>query len=168
MDPMLVWGLGLLALAVFLLVLEVIVPSGGVIALVSGVVGIAGVVCLFMMKEGGTLWGISGTLMLLIVFPSTFAVWVKVMPNTSVGRKMMGIPDEREEQREHELERAEHDELMALIGTEGVARSPLRPVGSIEIEGQTYQALAEGVAIERGQRIRVTQVVNAQIKVRPA
>ncbi|GAB5495103.1 MAG: hypothetical protein Phyf2KO_01830 [Phycisphaerales bacterium] len=167
MDPMLVWGLGLLALAVFLLAVEVIVPSGGVIALVSGVVGIAGVVCLFMMKEGGTLWGVSGTLMLLIVFPSSFAVWVKVMPNTSIGRRMMGIPDEREEQRAVEVEQSKLDELMSLIGTEGVARSPLRPVGSVEIEGQTYQALAEGVAIERGQRIRVTQVVNAQIKVRP-
>lgn len=167
MDPMLVWGLGLLAAAVVLLLIEIVVPSGGIIALVSGVVGIAGIVCLFMMKEDGTLWGIAGTLMLLIVFPSSFAVWMKVMPNTAVGRRMLGIMDEDEVQREREHERAELDELMALIGMEGVARSPLRPVGSIEIEGKSYQALAEGVAIERGQRVRVTQIVNAQIKVRP-
>lgn len=168
MDPMLIWGLGLLALAVILLVVEVIIPSGGVIALASGVVGIAGVVCLFLMKEGGALWGTTGLLMLLVAFPSSFAVWLKVMPNTKFGKQMFGVQDEEITRQKNAEEQAELDELMALIGCEGIAKSPLRPVGSIEIEGTTYQALAEGIAIERGQAVRVTQIVNAQIKVRPA
>lgn len=166
MDPMLLWGLGLVALAVILLIVEIIVPSGGVIALTSGVVGIAGVVCLFMMQENGTLWGISAALMLIIFFPASFAVWVKVMPGTAIGRRMMGIPDEDESRVELDSERARLEELHALVGMTGTARSPLRPVGSIEIDGRVYQALAEGTAIERGQQVRVTQIVNAQIKVR--
>ena len=168
MDPMLVWGVGLLGAAVLLLVMEVFVPSGGVIAITSGVVAIAGVVCLFMMKESGMLWGSAGTLMMLIVFPSVFALWVKVVPNTPLGRRMMGTISEEEQAHRAEHERQEHDELEALIGLEGRALTPLRPVGSIEIDGQRMQALAEGVAIESGDRVRVTKVINAQIRVRPA
>jgi len=148
MDPMLVWGLGLLAASVLLLFVEIFVPSGGVIATTAAIVGLAGVVCLFLMKEGGSLWGVSGSLMLVIVFPSAFVVWMKVLPNTSIGQKMMGIVSEEELAKRADRERDEHDELEALVGMEGVARSPLRPVGSILIAGQTRQALAEGVAIE--------------------
>lgn len=167
MDPMLVWGAGLIAIAMLLLVVEIFVPSGGVIATTAGVVGIAGVVCLFMMKENSALWGLSGTLTLLIVFPGAFVVWFKVMPNTAFGQKMLGSVPESEQIERAERERKELEELESLVGLEGVARSPMRPVGSIEIEGQTRQALAEGVAIEAGERVRVTRIVNAQIKVRP-
>jgi len=135
MDPMLVWGLGLLAASVLLLFVEIFVPSGGVIATTAAIVGLAGVVCLFLMKEGGSLWGVSGWLMLVIVFPSAFVVWMKVLPNTSIGQKMMGIVAEEELANRADRERDEHDELEALVGMEGVARSPLRPVGSILIAG---------------------------------
>ena len=167
MDPMLVWGLGLLAASVLLLFVEIFVPSGGVIATTAAIVGLAGVVCLFLIKEGGSLWGVSGSLMLVIVFPSAFVVWMKVLPNTSIGQKMIGTISEDELAQRADREQKEHDELEALVGMEGVARSPLRPVGSILIAGQTRQALAEGVTIEAGERVRVTQIVNAQIKVRP-
>lgn len=167
MDPMLIWGLGLLALSVLILVIEIFVPSGGILAITSGVVGIAGIVCLFMMKEQGTLWGTAGLLMMVIVFPSAFAFWVKVIPNTSFGQRMMGaLPEEEVSQRER-LEREVHEALEALIGREGVAKSALRPVGTIEIDGERHEALAEGVAIEPGQKVRVSAIVNAQIKVRP-
>lgn len=168
MDPMLVWGAGLIAAALLLLVVEIFVPSGGVIATTAGVVGIAGVVCLFMVKEGGTLWGLSGTLTLMIVFPGAFVVWFKVMPNTAFGQKMLGNVPLSEQQERAEREQEALEELEALVGLEGVARSPMLPVGTIEIDGQTRQALAEGVAIDAGQRVRVTRIVNAQIKVRPA
>ncbi len=167
MDPMLIWGMGLLALSVLILVIEIFVPSGGILAITSGVVGIAGIVCLFMMKEQGTLWGTSGILMLLIVFPSAFAFWAKVFPNTSFGQRMMGVlPDEEISERDR-LERESQEALQALIGREGVARSALRPVGTIEIDDERYEALAEGEAIEPGQKVRITSIVDAKIKVRP-
>jgi membrane-bound serine protease (ClpP class) len=168
MDPMFVWGAGLIAFSILLLVVEVFVPSGGVIATTAAVVGIAGVVCLSLMREDGTLWGVSGSLMLLIVFPSTFVLAYKVMPNTAFGKKMLGSVPEIEQEERAGREQEQHDELESLVGMEGVARSPMRPVGSVEIAGQTRQALAEGVAIESGERIRVTRIVNSQIKVRPA
>ena len=142
MDPMLIWGLGLLGLSVLILVIEIFVPSGGMLAITSGVVGIAGIVCLFMMKEQGTLWGSAGILMMLIVFPSAFALWVKVIPSTRFGQRMMGaLPEEEISQRE-QLEREAHELLESLVGR-------------------------VGVAIEPGQKVRVSAIINAQIKVRP-
>lgn len=167
MDPMLLWGLGLLALSVLLLVIEIFVPSGGVISITSGVVGIAGIVCLFMMKEQGALWGSAGVLMMLIVFPSAFALWVKVIPSTRMGQRMIGaLPEEEVALRQRE-DRELFETLEALVGQIGVAKSALRPVGSIEIDGIRHEALAEDVAIEPGQRVRVTSIVDAKIRVRP-
>lgn len=167
MDPMLIWGLGLLALSVLILVIEIFVPSGGVLAITSGVVGIAGIVCLFMMKEQGVLWGSSGILMMLIIFPSAFAFWAKVFPNTSFGQKMIGALSEEELSQREQLEREAQESLEALVGRQGVAKSALRPVGTIEIDEERYEALAEGVAIEAGQKVRVSSIVDAKIKVRP-
>ncbi|MFI4891966.1 MAG: NfeD family protein [Phycisphaerales bacterium JB058] len=167
MDPMLLWGLGLLALSVLILVIEIFVPSGGMLAITSGVVGIAGIVCLFLMKEQGTLWGSAGILMMLIVFPSAFALWIKVIPSTRFGQRMMGVLPEDEITQREQLEREAHELLESLVGQEGVAKSALRPVGTIEIDEERYDALAEGVAIEPGQKVRVSAIVNAQIKVRP-
>lgn len=167
MDPMLFWGLGLLALSVLLLVIEIFVPSGGVISITAGVVGIAGIVCLFMMNEQGTLWGSAGILMMLIVFPSVFALWLKVIPSTAMGQRMLGSLSEDEIAERERAERELHEMLGSLVGREGVARSALRPVGSIEIDGVRHEALAEGVAIEPGQRVRITAIVDAKIRVRP-
>lgn len=167
MDPMLFWGLGLLALSVLLLVIEIVVPSGGIISITSGVVGIAGIVCLFLMKEQGTLWGSAGILMMLIVFPSAFALWVKVIPSTRMGQRMIGALPEEEVAKRERAERDLHDSLSSLVGQIGVAKSVLRPVGTIEIGGVRHEALAEDVAIEAGQKVRVTAIVDAKIRVRP-
>ncbi|MCA9273654.1 MAG: hypothetical protein KDA31_11490 [Phycisphaerales bacterium] len=167
MDPMLIWGLGLLALSVLLLVIDIFVPSGGMLAITAGVVAISGIVCLFMMKEQGTLWGSAGILMMLIVFPSMFALWVKVIPHTRFGQRMMGVLPEEEVSQREQLEREALEALEALVGRIGVAKSALRPVGTIEIDEERYEALAEGLAIEPGQKVRVSAIVNAQIKVRP-
>lgn len=167
MDPMLLWGLGLLALSVLLLVVEIFVPSGGIISITSGVVGVAGIVCLFLMKEQGELWGSAGILMMLIVFPSAFALWVKVIPSTKFGQRMIGaLPEEEVAQRER-AEREQMELLQSLVGQTGVAKSALRPVGTIEVAGERHEALAEDVAIEPGQRVRVTAIVDAKIRVRP-
>ena len=167
MDVMLIWGLALLGISILLLVVELFVPSGGVIALTSGVVGIAGIVCLFLMKESPILWGSAGTLTMLIIFPSAFALWVKILPSTKIGQNMLGDIPEEEHERQREEQQQARDRLLALVGREGTAKTVLRPVGVIEIDGHRYDALAEGVAIEPGRRVRVIEIVNMQIRVRP-
>ena len=59
-------GLALLAASLLLIVVEVFVPSGGVISLVAAVVAVAGVVCLFRVS---VLWGFAGLLSMAILAP---------------------------------------------------------------------------------------------------
>ena len=49
----------------------------------------------------------------------------------------------------------------------GVALTPLRPVGVIEIDGVRHDALAETGAIDERSEIEVVEVLDNQIKVRP-
>ncbi|MGP1272790.1 MAG: NfeD family protein [Phycisphaerales bacterium] len=166
MDPMLLWGLSLVGLSVLLLIVELFVPSGGVIALTAGVVGVAGVVCLFLMDSNGALWGSAGILTLLVLFPSAFFAWAKLLPSTSFGRALIGEVSDTEKQRREAAETRERERYEALVGRQGRAVTDLRPVGTVEVDGERFDALADGPAIESGEAIRVTSVRSHQIRVR--
>lgn len=58
------------------------------------------------------------------------------------------------------------EERMLLIGKEGVATTPLRPAGIIEIEGEPYDAVSEGAFIPQGVPVRVVKVESTRIVVR--
>ncbi len=53
-----------------------------------------------------------------------------------------------------------------MIGAEGIAKTILRPSGKIEIENETYDATAETGFIEKGDKVIVTNYINAQLFVR--
>ncbi|MDR2135523.1 MAG: nodulation protein NfeD [Treponema sp.] len=53
-----------------------------------------------------------------------------------------------------------------LLGKIGVAATPLHPVGRVEIEGEIYEAQAEGLFVERGRGVKVTRVRGNNITVR--
>lgn len=165
MDPtLLYWGIGLIAAAVLLIVLEVFVPSGGLISIAAVAAAITGVVFLF---RHDTTWGLTGTLVVLILLPVTFGFTLKLLPHTPIG-KLMLYGEDGSDPGKQAAERAESDidRLRALEGVEGVALTDLYPVGFVELDGRRRDALAEGGMIEKGQRVRVTRVVSNQIKVR--
>lgn len=163
MDPMLLWGLGLLAAAILLVILEVFVPSAGIITVTAVVVAIAGVVCLFLYE---TAWGIAGMLAVLILGPLVAFGALQLWRHTPLGRKMIGVPSEEELERQRQQEQRERESRQALIGAEGVAITDLRPVGIIRIGDQRMDALAQTFVIPAGSRVRVVQVEGNQIKVR--
>jgi len=166
MDPtLLYWGLGLLAAAVLLAVVELFVPSGGLIALASAVVAVVGVVVLF---RHDTTWGLIGLLAVLVLGPMAFVFGLKVYPNTPVGQRMIMGENGRDvgvEQVDRENKLKEH--LLAMVGEDGEALTDLRPVGTVVVGGERHEALAEGNYVEAGSRIRVTRVESGQLKVRP-
>lgn len=160
-DAMLIWGLALLAAAVLLVVIEVFVPSGGLIGIVSAGVAIAGVVCLFRYS---TTWGLAGSLFVVVGGPALFIFALNMLPSTPTGRAMMGEIDP--EQRA-EAERRERERLASLVGAEGVALTDMRPVGVVRVEGERHEATADTSYIRSGQKIRVTGVDMSTLKVRP-
>lgn len=161
---MLYLGLGLLAAALLLVVIEAFVPSGGLISLLSAGCAVGGVVCLFRYS---TTWGLVGLLAVLVLGPMAFGFALKVFPSTPIGRKMIGekSPEQIEADRAEELK--EREARLALIGSEGIVRTDLRPVGIVEIDGKRLDALSEVALIRTGTRVRVTSVEGTKIKVRP-
>lgn len=163
MEDLLIWGLGLLSLAALLVVVEFFVPSGGVLGLTAAIIAIAGVVCLFFV---GPLWGAIGSLAALMGGPAAIYFGLKFWPHTPVGRRIIGEPSEEQRESSRRVEAAAHARTHALIGKEGLVLTDLRPVGTVEVDGQRYDALAETHMLRAGVRIKVTGVDVAQLRVR--
>jgi membrane-bound ClpP family serine protease len=163
MEPLLAWGLGLLLLAAVLLVIEFFVPSGGVLGLTAIAVAIAGVVCLFRVDA---MWGAIGTLTILVGAPAALYFGLKLWPHTAVGRRIIGMPSETEREARIQAESEERRKIAMLIGREGIVLTDLRPVGTVEVDGQRYDALSDIGFVRAGARVKVVGVDVAQLKVR--
>ncbi|HMN40788.1 MAG TPA: NfeD family protein [Phycisphaerales bacterium] len=161
MESMLAWGIVLLAAALLLVALEVFIPSAGIISITAGLVGIAGIVCLF---QHSVLSGIIGILVALVLVPIILVFGAKVMPATPMGKRLLfgesGKP-------EPVIPEESLNRLDALLGAEGDALTDLRPVGIARIDGQRIDVLAEIAFIPAGAKIKVTGVSGSQVKVRP-
>ncbi|RMH30683.1 MAG: hypothetical protein D6693_00015 [Planctomycetota bacterium] len=163
-EVFLLWGFGLFGVALVLFIIELFLPTGGVIGVLVGVAAISGVVAFF---RASTTWGVVSVLFLLVVSPIAFAFALKVWPNTPVGRRLiLGSADDDDEGAPAPARR--DDDRRALLGATGTALTDLRPVGTVRIEGQRLEALAEGGVIEAGRPVRITAVEGARIKVRAA
>ncbi len=166
-EVFLLWGFGLFALAALILVLELFIPSAGLLGALSGIAAIAGVVSFF---RHSTTWGLASLGALIVLTPVSISLLLKVWPHTPVGRRMiLGSPgtEGEEHARAGALEREkERLELEALIGKQGKALTDLRPVGEIDIEGARHEGLALGPAIEQGDAVRVVDVEGFTLKVR--
>ncbi len=163
MEPKLLWGLGLLAASILLLVLEIFVPSAGVIAFIAAACGLAGVISLFVYD---TAWGVAGLLTMLIAGPGTFFWGLSLWRHTPLGRKIIGETDEEAVLAQRRAEEEAKLAQQRMVGQEGVAATDLRPVGVVIIDGQRYDALSEMSLIATGTKVRVTVVEGNQIKVR--
>lgn len=164
-ETFLVWGLGLLGVSTLLLIIELFIPSAGIIGVTAAVVAIAGDVCLFKYSP---VWGLIGALAIMVVGPAAIIFWAKVFPSTPMGRRLMLGGDSVEElHKMHEQAQRHKEELLALIGAQGVAITDLRPVGVVRIDGERYDALAERDTIAAGTTVQVTTILDNQIKVRP-
>lgn len=163
MDAMLYWGLALMGLALLITIVEIFVPTGGVLAAVSAILAISGVVCLFRYD---LTWGLIGLGVVLFGGPTIMYGGLNIWSNTPMGRKALGAPTEEEEQAQRLAEEREQDQRMKLLNATGVALTELRPVGMVKIGADRHSALAEAGFIRAGAPVRVTVVESHAIRVR--
>ena len=174
-DPAwLALGIGLGVLALLFFALEIFIPSGGMIGILCGIAAVASVFAFF---KYDTAAGALALVTYLVATPFLLIYGVKIWSHSSIGRRLiLGGTDavdgrgRTEEQISDELTQhaaAERSTRDALIGRRGVALTPLRPVGVIEIDGARHDALAETGAIDERSEIEVVEVLDNQIKVRP-
>ncbi len=156
-------GWALIACALLVVIIEAFVPSAGVLTALAAVLGISGIVCLFRYD---TAWGFGGLFAALLCGPSAFVIALKLWRYTPIGRRVIGEPLE-EQMAEQELrDREQARAYQALIGTEGVALTDLRPIGVVQLADRRVDALAELGYITSGSKVRITHADGSQIKVR--
>jgi membrane-bound ClpP family serine protease len=161
MDP-LVWPLILLLFGVALIFLEIFVPSGGVLSVLAGLAILASIIVGF----GESFF--VGTVILvvaLIIIPIVVGAAIKWWPHTPFGRMVMiNRPASQSEVLPNTREYRLHD---TMIGKRGVAVSSLLPSGDVRIDGQIYDSVSAGMAIDPGQEIEVVDVRTQRLVVRP-
>ena len=127
--------------------LELLIPSAGLIALISGTLLISGIVVGF---SAGMVPGLVILVVTLIALPIVIAFLIQIWPNTPIGRRIF-IPLPKRE--DVEPDRLVVESLESLVGKKGVARSKLLPAGSVTIDGKHYDAVSDGYPIEKNEKI---------------
>ncbi len=160
--PDLAWAILLMVLGCMLVVLEVFIPSGGLISILSAVAFIASIVIAsWESPTTGPVTGLIFAAVTVLLVPTLLAVAFKYWPRTRMGKAFLGdVPKEDEVLPE--------DPRRALMGRVGVARSKMLPSGAVEIDGQMVDAVTQGQAIEPGTYVVVIEVRANRVVVRPA
>jgi membrane-bound ClpP family serine protease len=160
-DATMLWALLLLALGIGCLVLEMFIPSGGLLGVMAALCIVAAVVLAFV---SGPAAGLGMTVFVTLLVPLILALAVKFWPETPLGRVILlrrpSGPDEVLPQTEP------YRTIQTMIGKRGIAKSRMLPSGVVLVEGKTYDAVSNGLPVEPGQNIRVVAIDTQRLVVR--
>jgi membrane-bound ClpP family serine protease len=170
-DIVILWGFILFGVALLLLALELFVPSGGLIGLLCGVAAVGSVVCFFRYSTAA---GAAAIAVYVVLAPLLLVLIFRVWVHSPLARRMiLGGADDADTAGDdgssapQRAQVARLAQMQQLVGAEGMTITALRPVGTVRINGQRLDALAESGIIEAGVPIVVADVYDNQIKVRP-
>jgi len=158
---LLVAALLLAGLAV--MVLEVFVPSGGILGFASVAALLAGIVTAFVAL--GPLAGLGAVAVVLVAVPVLLGLALKVFPETPLGRRVMPPPPDAADLVPNADRRRR---ARALVGRTGRVVGDLVPWGRVEIDGEAIDAVREGGPIDAGAAVEVVAVQGAAVVVRTA
>jgi membrane-bound ClpP family serine protease len=140
------------------LVLEVFIPSGGILAVLSTAAFVGSI---FIAFQRGPVTGAAFVMTTVVLVPTVLVLAFKYWPTTRIGKAFLGeLPTDEEV--------LPDDPRRELLGRVGIARSKMLPSGAVEIDGQMVDAMTHGQAIEPGQCVVVIEVRANRMVVRPA
>ncbi|HEV3165798.1 MAG TPA: NfeD family protein [Isosphaeraceae bacterium] len=157
----LIWPIVLLAIGLILLIVEVFIPSGGLIGLLA-----LGCLILSVWKAfaHSTTLGLQFLLALLFLMPGALILAAHLWPRTPLAKRIFLRPPGREDlEPSHQGDRLDH-----LIGQFGRALTPMRPSGMVDFDGRRLDGLSEEGLIPTGALVRAVQVRGGQVVVRLA
>ncbi len=160
------YALLLLAVGLAVMVVEVFVPSGGLLAVLS--LGCLGASVAFAAWEwwGSNMlafWAYVGCVVVLI--PATLGGSFFMLPRTEFGRRLLQEAPTPEETASFTEERAV---LAATVGRRGAAVTLHNPGGMVEVNGARFHAEARGLMLDPGEPIDVIGVRGNRLLVRRA
>lgn len=165
MSGELLWPLVCMTVGLALIILEVFIPSGGLIGLLAaGLLALS----LWLAFMQSTLLGVKFLAALVIGLPLVFSLAMRLWPHTPMGRWMFLRPPSRDELEVAPSAVAGGTRLEHLIGQFGRSLTPLRPSGVVELEGRRLDALAEDGFMAANSLVQVVQIRSGQAIVRAA
>jgi membrane-bound ClpP family serine protease len=164
MSP-LIWAILILLLGLALMVLEMFLPSAGLLALLSVAAFITSIAMVFVYQ--GPSWGTLYLTGVCVVLPFLAVMMVRWWPHTPIGRRILNLPPPAADGTSRVLPDPDN-RLAHLVGQTGLAKTKMLPSGANAVAGRTYDAVSEGVPIEAGQPVQVIHVRGNRVVVRPA
>jgi membrane-bound ClpP family serine protease len=157
----LLWVVSLLLLGLGVMVLEVFVPSGGILGFVSIAALVAAVATAFL--EQGATAGMASLAVVVVAVPAVLASAFRWFPETPLGRRVLPPAPEAADVLP-DPERRRH--VRELVGHAGRTLSELLPWGRVEIDGEIVEAMSDGGPIEVGAAIEAVGVQGTALVVR--
>ena len=156
------WALILLVAGLCAVALELFIPSAGIIGIIAATLIVAGIVVGFM--ESLT----TGALMLMIAvvaLPVLLTMMFKVWPHTPLGKRIL-LKDLKPEdvlpKKSHYKKRND-----SMVGKLGIAKTKMLPSGIVVIDGEKFDAISDGFAIDQGDAVKIVSVREHRIYVQP-
>lgn len=153
------FALFLYVVCAIVLVIEVFIPSFGLLTLLSlGAFGWATMIFFQISTTAG--W--CGVAAAIVIIPVIWIITYKVFPKTALGRAL----ELKTAGRSAGDAIADQERLLGFAGKSGVAVSSLRPVGVCRIDGQRVVCSAQVGFIDKNAEIEVVNVEGQLITVR--
>jgi membrane-bound serine protease (ClpP class) len=156
---LIVFALFLYMLCAVVMVLEIFIPSFGLLTLLAVGAFTWATVLLFQMSSTA---GWIGLVAATFIIPAFWILTYKLFPNSSIGRAMFlrTCPRSRGDAI------ADRERLQQLLGKTGKAIGPLRPVGICKIDGLRVSCSAEVGFVPKGATVQVVRIHDNTITVR--
>ncbi|MCI0498437.1 MAG: hypothetical protein L0Y36_01970 [Planctomycetales bacterium] len=148
----------LFILCAMLLVLEIFIPSLGLLTVLA-LVCLAGGIALFFQVSATVGW--IGVWTAAVLIPVVWVIVYKILPKTKIGNilELKKVPDARPGIPDQE-------QLNALVGKTGVVLTPLRPVGMCEVDGKKVVCVSEADFLSQNTTVKVIHVEGNKVTVR--
>lgn len=166
MNEWLIGSLILFAAGLIIAVIEVVLPSAGILAVAAIGCLIGSLVCAYQYSMYAAC--VLGVIEAVIV-PTVIVMAFKILPKTAIGRQLiLSAPGESKPKRLENPVPSPHASAPVSptqIGMEGSVVTMLRPSGTAEFGGRRVSVVSSGELIAVGARVRVVLIEGTRIVV---
>ncbi|HAW32847.1 NfeD family protein [Gimesia maris] len=153
-----------LAVALMMMVAEIFLPSGGIIAVLA-LTSIAGSVWAAWMAWWGTSPGSWWTYIasVIVLIPTTLGFAVRIFPNTAWGKKVIHEVPTLDEVTGF---REETEHLQSLIGKIGKTQTLLNPSGFVLVNHERHHCESQGMIVDAQVNVEIIAVEGNRLVVK--
>lgn len=134
----------LLLVGIILVILETLLPSGGILGILATAC-LIGAIVLGFMQSPTTGWLV--LLAVLVCVPILVLLGLKALPSTPFGRKMI-LTENQQDKDARGRAGVDDENFEQLKDKSGTTVTALRPSGIAEIDGKRYSVVSESEMIE--------------------